>query len=330
MFDIGNLKFEKPLFLAPMEEITDLSYRKLLKELGADFVFTEFVNCEGLTRGDEKTAKKMILSDEERPAGIQIYGERFEAMVDAAKIAAEQNPDILDINAGCWVKKVAGRGAGAALMKEPAYLEKLAAAIVKAVHVPVTVKTRLGWDFNSINILEIAQRLENVGVAAITIHCRTKSQGHGGEVDWSWIKKIKEQITIPVILNGGILKPEDGVTAFETTPADGIMIARGAITNPWIFKQIKQLLNAEEIIEPSIDEKIETAIKHLKYSMRIKEEKKAIIEFRKYYSGYLRGLHKSSPVRNELMKVHTFDDVQNILFKYLKELKEYYNTKKAP
>lgn len=328
MLKIGKIEIDKALLLAPMEDITDLTYRRLCKELGADIVYTEFVNCEGLVRADEKTHKKLRLSKDERPAGIQIYGDNIESMVRAAKIAEEENPDIIDINAGCWVKKVAGRGSGAALMKDPEYLQQMVGDIVKAVDVPVTVKTRLGWDFNSINIVEIAQRIEDVGAQAITIHCRTKSQGHSGDADWSYIEKVKNKINIPVVLNGGIMTFDDAKRAFEETPADGIMIARGAIQYPWIFKEIKEYLeNGKITSEISFSEKISLAVRHLKLSVELKGERRAVIEFRKFYSGYLKGLYKASSVRSDMMKYYTFEEVEKRLLEYQVFLEEYYSSK---
>jgi len=328
MLKIGNIEIERALLLAPMEDITDLTYRKLCKELGADIVYTEFVNCEGLVRADEKTRKKLQLSNQERPAGIQIYGDNINNMVKAAKIAEEENPDIIDINAGCWVKKVAGRGSGAALMKDPEYLQQIVGDIVQAVNVPVTVKTRLGWDHNSVNIVEIAQRIEDVGAHAITIHCRTKSQGHSGDPDWSFIEKVKNKINIPVILNGGIICFEDAKRAFEQTPADGIMIARGAIQYPWIFREIKEYFQTGEISsEITYNEKLSLAIKHLQLSVELKGERRAVIEFRKFYSGYLKGLYKASAVRSDMMRFYTFEEVKKRLLEYQKFLTEYYSSK---
>lgn len=328
MLKIGKIEIDKALLLAPMEDITDLTYRKLCRELGADIVYTEFVNCEGLVRADEKTHKKLRLAEEERPAGIQIYGDNIESMVKAAIIAEEENPDLIDINAGCWVKKVAGRGSGAALMKDPEYLQQMASDIVKAVKVPVTLKTRLGWDMNSINIVEIAKRVEDVGVQAITIHCRTRTQGHSGEPDWSYIEKVKKEINIPVVLNGGIMCFDDVKRAFDQTPADGVMIARGAIQYPWIFKEAKEYLEKGKVSSAiTYKEKISLALKHLALSVELKGERKAVIEFRKFYSGYLKGLYKASSVRSDMMQYYTFEEVEKRLLEYLSFLEEYYSSK---
>ncbi len=330
MFTVGNINIEKPLLLAPMEDITHIGFRKLCKEMGADVVYTEFVNSDGLIRNNKKTHKKMLITGQERPVGIQIYGEKLDSMVEAAKISESEDPDIIDINAGCWVKKVANRGAGAGLLKDPPYMQKMVEEIVKTVNKPVTVKTRIGWDENSIMILEVAKRMEDAGAAALTIHCRTRSQGHSGEADWSWIPKIKEVVNIPVVLNGGVFTPQDVIRAFEETGADGVMIARGAINHPWIFLQAKELMNYGEIrteITPEV--RIKTALKHLRYEIEAKEDvRRAVIPFRKFYSGYLKGLHSAAKIRQELMKFESYEPVEDLLLNYLEYLKKLERTGK--
>jgi tRNA-dihydrouridine synthase B len=326
-FKLGNLVLNKPLMLAPMEDVTDPSFRIICKRLGADFVFTEFVNSEGLRRGNEKTRKKLKLFDEERPAGIQIYGSDIEAMVDAAKIAEEENPDVIDINAGCWVKNVVGHGAGSALLKDLDYLEKIVRAIVKSVSKPVTIKTRLGWDLDSIKIVEVAKLVEDCGIKMITIHCRTRSQAHKSEPDWSWIPKVKEVVSIPVILNGGVMTPEDAKRAFNETGCDGVMIARGAINNPFIFKQTKQFLDTGFYDEISLEERIKILIDHLKLAVELKGERTGVIEFRKHYSGYLKGFYNSAKLRAELMQFYTLDEVVNHIYRYLEEERKHQTEK---
>ncbi len=322
MFKIDKIEIEKPLLLAPMEDVTGLGFRKLCKELGADIVYTEFVNSDGLIRKNQKTAKKMEIREEERPVGIQIYGSEIDAMVEAAKMAEEMNPDIIDINAGCWVKKVVKRGAGSGLLKDPDYMEAMVAAIVSAVKIPVTVKTRIGWDADSIMICDIAKRLENVGAKQLTIHCRHSRQGHSGEPDWSYISKIKEVVKIPVALNGGVFTAEDVKRAFDETGADGVMIARGAINHPWIFKEAKHLIETgQKLPELTAEDRIFTALKHLKYEIEYKDvERQAVIPFRKYYTGYLKGLYGSSKIRQELMKYIEYAPIEEILLNYLEEL----------
>ncbi|KUG26131.1 trna dihydrouridine synthase b [hydrocarbon metagenome] len=328
MWKIKNIEIKNALLLAPMEDVTNIGFRKLCKEFGADVVYTEFVNSDGLIRKNEKTHKKLKIRDDERPVGIQIYGGNLEPMIEAAKIAEAENPDIIDINAGCWVKKVAGRGAGAGLLKDPPYMQKMVDEIVRAVNKPVTVKTRIGWDQDNIMILEIAKRLEDVGAAALTIHCRTRQQGHKGDPDWSWIPKIKEVVNIPVAVNGGIMTPEDARRAFEQTGADAVMIARGAIGNPWIFSQTKELIeNGKLPTEPSIDEKIKVTLKHLRYEIeRADNERWGVIPFRKFYSGYLKGFHNVSKIRQQIMQYESYEPIEELLLNYLQELKnsQYY------
>jgi tRNA-dihydrouridine synthase B len=306
-----------------MEDVTDIAYRRLCKELGADVVYTEFVNSDGLIRSNKKTEKKLEITEEERPVGIQIYGGNLEPMIEAAKITESRNPDLIDINAGCWVKKIAARGAGASLMRDPVYLQTMVESIVKSVKIPVTVKTRIGWDDKSINILEVAKRIEGAGAAAITVHCRTRCQGHTGDPEWEWIQKVKDVVKIPVGLNGGIFTAEDALRAFETTNADAVMIARGAIDHPWIFREAKDLLNGKITHPVTPEERINTALRHLRYSLEIKDARAAIIPFRKYYTGYLKGLRNAKDVRAELYKQLEYAPIEKLLLKYLEELNSF-------
>ncbi len=321
MFKIGKINIDKAILLAPMEDVTDVSFRLICRELGADVVYTEFVNSEGLVRESEKTHKKLEIVDEERPVGIQIYGANIESMVGGARIAEVENPDLIDINAGCWVKNVVGHGAGSALLKDPPYMQKMVKEIVNSVSLPVSVKTRLGWDDNNIQILEVARRLEDVGVQALTVHCRTRKMGHKGEAYWDWIPRIKEVVSIPVVLNGNVLSAYDVKKAFDETGADGVMIARGAIGNPWIFKESKELLQNGFISSTITEEtKINTSLQHLKLAIKVKGERRAVIEHRKFYTGYLKGLHNVSKVRQALMQETKYNPVEKILLTYLDEL----------
>ncbi len=324
MFSVGKINIEKAVLLAPMEDVTDVSFRLVCRELGADAVYTEFVNSEGLVRLSAKTHKKLEIINEERPVGIQIYGGGIDSMVGAARIAEKENPDLIDINAGCWVKNVVGNGAGAGLLKDPEYMQQLVKGVVDSVSLPVTVKTRLGWDHESIKILEVAKRMEDVGVKALTVHCRTRAMGHKGEADWNWIPRIKEVVDIPVILNGNVLSAEDVKRAFDETGADGVMIARGAIGNPWIFKEAKELVD-NGYISTVIDEelKIKTCLRHLFLAINVKGEKRAVLEHRKFYTGYLKGLRNASLVRKKLMEVIDYKSVEEILLQYLNELLNY-------
>jgi len=323
MLKINNIELNNAILLAPMEDVTDISFRLVCRELGADIVYTEFVNSEGLLRANEKTHKKLKIIEEERPVGIQIYGADIISMVVAAKIAETENPDIIDINAGCWVKNVVGQGAGSALLKDPPYMQKLVESVVKSVGLPVTVKTRLGWDSDSIMILEVAKRMEDAGAKALTVHCRTRKMGHKGDVDWTWIPRIKEVVNIPVILNGGVLSAQDAKKAFDETGADGVMIARGAIGNPWIFTEAKELMQYGAITT-ILDEnlRIKTTLRHLHLAIDVKGERRAVLEHRKFYSGYLKGLPNASITRNELMQVTEFVYVEEILNRYLEFLNQ--------
>lgn len=323
MLKIGNREIPQAILLAPMEDVTDISFRLVCRELGADVVYTEFVNSEGLVRATERTHKKLKIIEQERPVGIQIYGANIQSMVGAARIAEAENPDLIDINAGCWVKNVVGCGAGSALLKDPPYMQDLVKAVVDAVSLPVTVKTRLGWDNDDIRIIEVAKRVEDAGAQAITVHCRTRKMGHKGEADWTWIPRVKEAVKIPVILNGNVLEAEDVKRAFSDTNTDGVMIARGAIGNPWIFTEAKELMQTGKI-STVVDEemKIKTCLRHLELAIEVKGEYRAVIEHRKFYTGYLKGMYHASSVRTALMQVKDFTSVKEILLNYLDELKQ--------
>lgn len=249
---IGNIEFpEKPIFLAPMEDVTDMGFRLLCKQFGADMVYTEFVSSDALIRRVNKTEAKMAISDQERPVAIQIYGREVEAMVEAAKICEEYNPDILDINFGCPVKKVAGKGAGSGMMRTPELMLGITREVVKAVKIPVTVKTRLGWDHESKIILELAEQLQDCGIQALTIHGRTRSQMYTGEADWSLIAAVKNnpRMHIPIIGNGDVTTPEICKQRFDETGVDAVMVGRGSIGAPWVFEGMKHYLNTGEILD---------------------------------------------------------------------------------
>ncbi len=322
MLKFGKIEIEKAILLAPMEDVTDISFRLICKELGADLVYTEFVNSEGLIRSNERTHNKLKIIDEERPVGIQIYGGNIDSMVGAARIAEAENPDLIDINAGCWVKNVVGCGAGSALLKDLPYLQKMVKAVVDSVSLPVTVKTRIGWDSKSIRIVEAAKMLQDVGIKALTVHCRTRQMGHKGDADWNWINEVKKVLSIPVILNGNVLTAQDVKKAFSETDADAVMIARGAIGNPWIFKEAKELMKNGSLPSEADDEtKIKTCLRHLELAISVKGERRAVIEHRKFYSGYLKGMHHASKIRMELMQHTDLQSVQEILLRYSNELK---------
>ncbi len=303
-----------------MEDVTDPPFRLVCKRLGADIVYTEFVNSEGLVRNSEKTKKKMFFSEEERPFGIQIYGGEESSMGGAAAIAESLNPDIIDINCGCWVKDVAMRGAGAGLLKDLPRMERIVSTVVKATTKPVTVKTRLGWDENSIRIVEVAKMLEGVGVQGLTVHCRTRAQAHKGFPDYSWIPRIKEAVKIPVIVNGNIFEPADVQRVFDDTGCDGVMIGRGAIDNPWIFRQAKEFMQTGKVsVFVSLDERVALCIEHLKLSIEYKGDRTGILEMRKHYSGYLHGTPNVAKLRAELMTYTAFDPIVERLHRFTEE-----------
>jgi tRNA-dihydrouridine synthase B len=324
IMQIGLINIEKPLLLAPMEDVTDQAFRIVCKRLGADIVYTEFVNSEGLVRLSEKTHRKMTFSEEERPFGIQIYGGEESSMEQAAKIAEDLNPDIIDINCGCWVRKVAGQGAGSGLLRDLPKMERIISTVVKSVRVPITVKTRLGWDIENIRIVEVAKMVEQTGARALTIHCRTRSQAHKGDPDFSWIPIIKSLVTIPIIANGSLDTPQKIEQTFQETGCDGIMIGRAAIDNPWIFRQAKQyLLNGTISTRPTIEDRFNLLIEHLKLSADIKGERKGVVEFRKHYTGYLKGLFQAAKIRQEMMQFTELSPALDHLSHYRQNLLSY-------
>jgi len=315
---IGALTIEKGILLAPMEDVTDLPFRVICKRMGADIVYTEFVNSDGLVRGNAKTRKKMAFREDERPVGIQIYGGDVSAMEGAAQAAESFDPDLIDINAGCWVRDVAMRGAGAGLLRDIPRLERLVSGVVRAVKKPVTLKTRLGWDAKSIQIVDVAKMCEQAGVQALTVHCRTREQGLKGDVDFSWIPRIKEAVSIPVIVNGDILTPQDVEETFATTGCDAVMIGRGAIQNPWIFRQARHYLRTGELLpEPTLEERVALFREHLRLAIEHKGERTGVIELRKHYAGFLRGMPHVAKVRNELMQFTEAEPILQHLTKFL-------------
>ncbi|MEI7998893.1 MAG: tRNA dihydrouridine synthase DusB [Candidatus Omnitrophota bacterium] len=316
---LGSIELNQPLALAPMEDVTELPFRLICKRLGADLVYTEFTASEALIRDIPRALKKIAIDDEERPVGIQIFGGRPEAMEGAAEVVEKFKPDFIDINCGCWVKNHVARNEGAGLLRDLDLFEKIVKATVKATKLPVTVKTRLGWDEESIVILDVAKMVEQAGAKALTLHCRTRSQAHNGFADWAWLEKVKRVISIPLIGNGDITTPED-VKAMLETGCDGVMIGRGAIANPWIFKQAKHYLTTNEHLpEPSFEERIQVCIEHLKLNVAHKGEKYGVQTFRKHYTGYLKGLPNISALRTELMKYTQLEQVVTKLDQYLGE-----------
>jgi len=324
---IGGISLERGILLAPMEDVTDLPFRLICKRLGADIVYTEFVNSDGLVRGSRKTKQKMLFLEEERPVGIQIYGGDFASMEGAAHMASELNPDLIDINCGCWVRDVAMRGAGAGLLRDLPRMEKIARTVVGASTVPVTLKTRLGWDASSIRIVEVARMCRDAGIAALTVHCRTRDQGHKGAVDYSWIPRIKEAVDLPVIVNGDIVTPDNVQEVFAATGCDAVMIGRGAVINPWIFRQAKHFLaTGEHLPDATVEERVALLKEHLRLSVEYKGERAGVIELRKHYAGFLRGMPHVSRIRMELMQ---FTEAAPIL-EHLTRFLELYSPRPQP
>jgi tRNA-dihydrouridine synthase B len=317
---IGNLHIENGILLAPMEDVTDIPFRLICKRLGADILYTEFVNSEGLVRHSEKTHRKMMFLEEERPIAIQIYGGEIESMRGATEYAESMQPDFIDINCGCWVRNVALRGAGAGLLRDLPKMERVARAVVQATRLPVTLKTRLGWDSDSIKIFDVARMCESVGITALTVHCRTRMQGHKGTADWSWIEKLKETVSIPIIANGDIRTPHDAKYLFDEMGADAVMIGRGAVENPWMFDEIKHFIRTGVIPQPATAvQRIELCIEHIALAVQFKDEQRGIVEMRKHYAGYLRGMHGASKVRAELMHFTESEPVVKRLERFIEE-----------
>lgn len=326
MVRIGNLELgECPLLLAPMEDVSDPPFRALCKEQGCDMLYTEFISVEGLIRDAHKSVQKLDIYPEERPVGIQIFGAELDSMTRAAEIVEEAQPEVLDINYGCPVKKVVCKMAGAGILQDIDRMVTLTDAIVKSTNLPVTVKTRLGWDDNTKYIVEVAERLQDVGIQAISIHGRTRKQMYKGEADWSLIAAVKNnpRMHIPVFGNGDIVTPEKAVEYRDKYGVDGIMIGRGSIGNPWIFREIKHYMKTgEHLPPPTVKERCDAARQHLRHSISWKGERLGILEMRRHYTNYFRGFRNIKYFRSQLVSHMNPDD----LFAVIDDIEKVYSS----
>ena len=325
MVKIGNIELrDNPILLAPMEDVSDPPFRALCKAQGCDLMYTEFISVEGLIRDAYKSVQKLDIYDEERPVGIQIFGAEFSSMMRAAEIVEEAKPEILDINYGCPVKKVVCKQAGAGILQDIDKMVKLTEAVVKSTSLPVTVKTRLGWDQNSLRIVEVAERLQDVGIQAISIHGRTRKQMYKGEADWSLIAETKAnpRLHIPVFGNGDIDSPIKAKEYLDKYGVDGLMIGRASIGNPWIFKQIRSYLEDGILIDlPTIEERVAAVKTHLQTSIKWKGEKLGVLEMRRHYTNYFRGLRDIKKFRSKLVT----ENDPSILFEILEQVQSCYS-----
>jgi len=314
---IGDIELgEFPLLLAPMEDVSDPPFRAVCKENGADMMYTEFISAEGLIRDAAKSLQKLDIYDYERPIGIQIFGEKIASMREAASKAEAAQPELVDINYGCPVKKVACKGAGAGILLDIPKMEEMTREIVNQVSLPVTVKTRLGWDDSTIKIVEVALRLQDAGIKALTIHGRTRQQMYKGTANWDFIREVKNHpdIEIPIFGNGDVSSPQVAQDFKNRFAVDGVMIGRASIGYPWIFKEIKHFFETGKMLAPpSLEERIEVVKKHLSFSIKWKGEKKGIFEMRRHYTNYFKGIKNFKPVRMQLVTTDDYSQLMDIL-----------------
>lgn len=325
MWKIGNIKIKNRIVLAPMAGISNTSYRKIIKKMGAGLIYAEMVSDKAITYGNEKTMDLLKMDEMERPIAQQIFGTDVDSFVTAAKkIESEMKPDIIDINMGCPVPKIAIKSqAGSALLKNPEKIYEIVASVVEAVSVPVTVKIRSGWDHDSINAVEVAKQIERAGASAITIHGRTRSQGYSGTADWNIIKQVKESVSIPVIGNGDVTSCYLAKKMLDETGVDAVMIGRGVLGNPWLIKECVEYLNdGTEPKEVTIEEKIQMLKRHFDLLVKDKNEKLAVLEIRTHALWYIKGLPGSAAIKNKICQTKDKDEMFNILDNYLAEYKK--------
>jgi putative TIM-barrel protein, nifR3 family len=319
MWKIGNVEIDNQVVLAPMAGISNSAYRRICKEMGCGLIYAEMVSDKAISFGNKKTLDMLYMTDNERPIAQQIFGTDVESFVVAAKyIEKTMKPDIIDINMGCPVPKVALRAqAGSALLKNPQKIREIVSAVVAAVNVPVTVKIRSGWDSEHINAVEVAKICEEAGASAITVHPRTRKQGYSGKADWLIIKNVKDNVSIPVIGNGDIKTPEDAKRMLNETGCDAIMIGRGLLGNPWLIRNTLNYLAGRDYELPSTEEKIKMCIKHLKYLSETKDEKIAVLEIRSHAAWYLKGIENASLIKNKIYQCNSIRDIMQVLNEFL-------------
>ena len=329
MVKIGNIDLGTfPLLLAPMEDVSDPPFRSLCKENGADVVYTEFISSEGLIRNAAKSIQKLDIYEKERPVGIQIFGANLDSMMRSVEIVEKTKPDIIDINFGCPVKKVVCKGAGAGILKDIPKMVKLTEHIVKHTKIPVTVKTRLGWDHNSIKILEVAERLQDVGCAAISIHGRTRAQMYKGDADWSYISQVKnnQRMYIPVFGNGDVNTPERAIEMRDRYGLDGAMIGRASIGNPWFFNHVKHFINTKKHLPPpTLTQRVKIARRHLEMSIKWKGPILGVLETRRHYANYFKGYPNFKPYRKQMVTLNC----PKAIYALFDEVLEKYSLQKA-